>query len=1001
MSKLESKYWGICVVLAWLTGGAFAHSDDLALYVSDGASAWAQWDIYARDLDTGSVTQLTDHAAIDNHPELSPDGKWVVWSSTRGNGEFDLYLGDFTNLEATARRLTDDSYPNGSQTTYPDRHPHFHTLDPHIILFTTKNRPLAYPVSVISECSSPKIIVPPRFYEGLNVIRVDTNGVPTDYVELDIRDAWNPTTHPDIWTTNTSTYVGHPTFSYSGDQLLFTASIDGEGKVWEVYTCGFDTNTLALAPDSLRRRTFGPAVGPNPIQMSGGAHFSRDDSDILFSSTRTSAGNSHIFSIPSTGEDVAVTNATQLTDHPGNDYIPEPRADGGFLCVSDLGEPGMCGETNGPTFDLDLALVDGGGVRTNLTDNDANNETSLLADEVSWFCGLPPNLTACGSIPRIMSIESLWLEWRAWQHVFGMAPDPLIPADLLHAFGYPDQAVRMYAEGWLRMSERMSIRHSQWPQILNWLQQMDEAMSLFPGLEDEILLREWLASTESIRHQKFVVETSMHDRGLGAEWTPWESRWMQPPVPESTFDFDTPDNWDRGVPGAGDVARFDGRLLGHSVDTIVVRLPSTPSGNLSLAEIDVELIQLELQGGAPLTVGLSEGLRVRGELSAPPTIATVRGGVTIEAPMLRVTNNAELRAVDSFFDIAYEIALDGGALTTLNSRVTADTLSASGSSIYAVDSFFDVFTEIRFSGGPFEFHGSEINITNSVGEGVLDISGALRLNSSTVVVDRLMLSTSGVLRGDGLVTMAFSAHEFEANGEMAPGNSPGILTIDGNLSMSTTTTLRIELGGTAVGTEYDRLVVTGLADIDGTLSIVLTNGFVPSAGDAFDVLTYGSHSNEFAVRDLPPLAPDLLWHTTYGVTSVTLHVLARSGDVDSDGIPNGWELDHFGGVTNANPAAMASNGVNTLLEAYIADLDPHDPASVFAVADVAPPSLTLTLDPTSTGRVYDVEWSTSLLQTPILWNPYGFDLSGTGSNLLIFITNDVPFRVYRLRVRLP
>jgi len=30
-------------------------------------------------------------------------------------------------------------------------------------------------------------------------------------------------------------------------------------------------------------------------------------------------------------------------------------------------------------------------------------------------------------------------------------------------------------------------------------------------------------------------------------------------------------------------------------------------------------------------------------------------------------------------------------------------------------------------------------------------------------------------------------------------------------------------------------------------------------------------------------------------------------DADGDGIPNGWERTHRGGVTNANPTAMAAN----------------------------------------------------------------------------------------------
>ena len=45
-------------------------------------------------------------------------------------------------------------------------------------------------------------------------------------------------------------------------------------------------------------------------------------------------------------------------------------------------------------------------------------------------------------------------------------------------------------------------------------------------------------------------------------------------------------------------------------------------------------------------------------------------------------------------------------------------------------------------------------------------------------------------------------------------------------------------------------------------------------------------------------------------------------DTDTDSIPDWWEQKYFGGITVASASAMASNGVNTLLEAYIAGLNP-------------------------------------------------------------------------------
>lgn len=111
-------------------------------------------------------------------------------------------------------------------------------------------------------------------------------------------------------------------------------------------------------------------------------------------------------------------------------------------------------------------------------------------------------------------------------------------------------------------------------------------------------------------------------------------------------------------------------------------------------------------------------------------------------------------------------------------------------------------------------------------------------------------------------------------------------------------------------------------------------------------------------------------------------------DSDSDGLPDGWEAEHFGGVTNADVSAPAANGVNTIYESYIAGLNPTNPASVFLISD--PRSLTseniLQWNAVS-GRVYSVYWTTNLLNgfqplaTNIVWpqNSWTDQVDGTQS----------------------
>lgn len=97
-----------------------------------------------------------------------------------------------------------------------------------------------------------------------------------------------------------------------------------------------------------------------------------------------------------------------------------------------------------------------------------------------------------------------------------------------------------------------------------------------------------------------------------------------------------------------------------------------------------------------------------------------------------------------------------------------------------------------------------------------------------------------------------------------------------------------------------------------------------------------------------------------------------NNDQDGDGLPDDWEFQYFGGETNANPAATAANGANTVIETYIAGLDPTDPAALFASSMANAAGFMLQWNVVS-GRVYSIWQSDSLhhgfqpLVTNIIW----------------------------------
>ena len=122
------------------------------------------------------------------------------------------------------------------------------------------------------------------------------------------------------------------------------------------------------------------------------------------------------------------------------------------------------------------------------------------------------------------------------------------------------------------------------------------------------------------------------------------------------------------------------------------------------------------------------------------------------------------------------------------------------------------------SGSTLSFNNA-LNLTGNTliktGDGTVAINNQLTTAGGNVDVQQGTISGNGTIGGD--VT--------NSGGTTSPGNSPGMLTIDGNYNQGSGGTLAIEIGGTQAGAEYDVLQVLGDASLAGTLSVSLIDGF--------------------------------------------------------------------------------------------------------------------------------------------------------------------------------
>jgi alpha-tubulin suppressor-like RCC1 family protein len=175
------------------------------------------------------------------------------------------------------------------------------------------------------------------------------------------------------------------------------------------------------------------------------------------------------------------------------------------------------------------------------------------------------------------------------------------------------------------------------------------------------------------------------------------------------------------------------------------------------------------------------------------------------------------------------------ALLVVGGGAGAQTLQIGSSALTATDSVHVAPT------GRLEVVGS-----TSLGAAPLAVEGTLDLVAGALTVAGGFAMTDGsVLRGNGTLDLSSaSAGAFDA--DVRPGASPGILTVVGDLTLSSASTLTLELDGTTAGTAHDRLDVSGTLTLGGTLEVVVGAGYTPSPADTLVVLTYAAIVGAFA-----------------------------------------------------------------------------------------------------------------------------------------------------------
>jgi autotransporter-associated beta strand protein/T5SS/PEP-CTERM-associated repeat protein len=172
------------------------------------------------------------------------------------------------------------------------------------------------------------------------------------------------------------------------------------------------------------------------------------------------------------------------------------------------------------------------------------------------------------------------------------------------------------------------------------------------------------------------------------------------------------------------------------------------------------------------------------------------------------------------------VAHDGGSQGTV-------TVTGAGSTWSNSDLF--IGGSIAAAGGTGSLvvqNGGAVQVANGLrlweqGSVSVTSGGTINVGGGTPIANTLVVGPSGTLSGRGTIGGSVAGP-----GRIAPGNSPGILTINGDYTMQSASQLDIEINGTGTaGVDYDLLRVGGQVTLRGAINLNFANNPAPTLGD--------------------------------------------------------------------------------------------------------------------------------------------------------------------------
>jgi autotransporter-associated beta strand protein len=276
-----------------------------------------------------------------------------------------------------------------------------------------------------------------------------------------------------------------------------------------------------------------------------------------------------------------------------------------------------------------------------------------------------------------------------------------------------------------------------------------------------------------------------------------------------------------GLTGSGSVTNSSGTLatlnIGNgSADTY----PGAITGNLALTTSGAGTLTLSSANSYTGATTIGAGTLSVANASALQGTS----GVNVTTPAILDIDSVNLTGVP--------VTLNG-TLTGTGTAAFAGTLALGSSASVGGSGVLTISSVISGSNGLTKTGSGTLILSGDSGS----YTGTITPTAGLVKVDGSDGNTPVSLAGGSLGGSGTVGSVSQASGSdtIAPGDSPGILTSNANLTLGSATTVALELNGATAGSGYDQLAVNGNVALAGaTLNVTL--GFTPTVGESFTIV---------------------------------------------------------------------------------------------------------------------------------------------------------------------